>query len=190
MAQWIVCAQLRPIPCDPMSCSQTPLSMGFPRQEYWSSCHFLPPGIVPTQGSKLHSGLPLSHLESPRHSEEYKINNWNAKSSLESPMNLPLCAQDCLPPPTLKWGPLNNISNWMRASMHKHAFKKITVPLYSYLSDSFWKTHPFSNQMLLILDTFLVEKKEVNEEQLWWRVHMTYDVNNLNEVTWNLPSLY
>ena len=44
--------------------------------------------------------------------------------------------------------------------------------------------------MLLILDTFLVEKKEVNEEQLWWRVHMTYDVNNLNEVTWNLPSLY
>ena len=79
----------------------------------------------------------------------------------------------------------------MRASMHKHALKKkITVPLYSYLSDSFWKTHPFSNQMLLILDTFLVEKKEVNEEQLWWRVHMTYDVNNLNEVTWNLPSLY
>ena len=69
-------------------------------------------------------------------------------------------------------------------------FKKITLPLYSYLSDNFWKIHPFLNQMLLILDTFLVEKKEVNKEQVWWRVHMTYDVNNLNEVTWNLPSLY
>ena len=27
------------------------LSMGFPRQEYWSGCHFLLPGISPIQGS-------------------------------------------------------------------------------------------------------------------------------------------
>ena len=32
---------------------QTPLSMGFPRQEYWSSCNFLLQGILPTQGSNL-----------------------------------------------------------------------------------------------------------------------------------------
>ena len=32
-----------------------PLSMGFPRQEYWSSCHFLLQGIFTTQG--LNPGL-------------------------------------------------------------------------------------------------------------------------------------
>ena len=30
---------------------QHPLSMGFPRQEYWSGCHFILQGIFPTQGS-------------------------------------------------------------------------------------------------------------------------------------------
>ena len=30
---------------------QAPLSMGFSRQKYWSSCHSLLQGIVPTQGS-------------------------------------------------------------------------------------------------------------------------------------------
>ena len=29
---------------------QTPLSMGFPRQEYWSELPFLPPGDVPDSG--------------------------------------------------------------------------------------------------------------------------------------------
>ena len=32
-----------------VSC-QAPLSMGFPRQEYWSGYHFLLQGIFPTQG--------------------------------------------------------------------------------------------------------------------------------------------
>ena len=32
---------------------QTPLSMGFPRQEYWSGLHFLLHGIFPTQGLNL-----------------------------------------------------------------------------------------------------------------------------------------
>ena len=32
---------------------QAPLSMEFSRQEYWSG-HFLPSGIFPSQGSKLH----------------------------------------------------------------------------------------------------------------------------------------
>ena len=30
---------------------QAPLSMGFPRQEYWSGLPFLPPGNLPDQGS-------------------------------------------------------------------------------------------------------------------------------------------
>ena len=52
---------------------QAPLSMGFPRQEYYS-CRFLLPGIFTTQGSNLcllHflywqvDSLPLYYLESP-----------------------------------------------------------------------------------------------------------------------------
>ena len=35
---------------------QAPPSMGFPRQEYWSGCHFLFQGIFLTQGSN--PGLP------------------------------------------------------------------------------------------------------------------------------------
>ena len=34
---------------------QAPLSIGFPRQEYWNGCHFLLQGIFPTQG--LNPGL-------------------------------------------------------------------------------------------------------------------------------------
>ena len=50
---------------------QAPLSMEFPRKEYWSRCPFPPPGDFSTQGSNsrlLHlllwqvDSLPLSHL--------------------------------------------------------------------------------------------------------------------------------
>ena len=46
---------------------QAPLSMGFPRQEYWAGCHSLLQGIFPNQGSNpclLHwqvDSLPLKH---------------------------------------------------------------------------------------------------------------------------------
>ena len=33
---------------------QAPLSMGFPRQEYWSRLPFPPPGDLPNPGSNLH----------------------------------------------------------------------------------------------------------------------------------------
>ena len=51
---------------------QAPLSMGFPKQEYWSGLPFLLHGIVPTQGlnlSLLHCRQTLyrlSHQGSPR----------------------------------------------------------------------------------------------------------------------------
>ena len=51
---------------------QAPLSMGFPRQEYWSGLPCPSPGVFPTQGQKpgylglLHwHSLPLCHLGSP-----------------------------------------------------------------------------------------------------------------------------
>ena len=40
------------IPCT--VARQVPLSMGFPRQEYWSRLHFLLQGILSTQGSNLY----------------------------------------------------------------------------------------------------------------------------------------
>ena len=51
---------------------QAPLSMGFPRQEYWSTSHFFLQGIFLTQESNLHllycqaDSLPLSHQGSPQ----------------------------------------------------------------------------------------------------------------------------
>ena len=39
--------------CDPRDCSrQAPLSMGLPRQEYWSGLPFLSPGALPDPGIK------------------------------------------------------------------------------------------------------------------------------------------
>ena len=41
-------AQSCPILCDPMDCNPPgPLSMEFPRQEYWSGLPFPPPGDLP-----------------------------------------------------------------------------------------------------------------------------------------------
>ena len=56
---------------------QAPLSMGFPRQEYWSGLPFPSPGDLPNPGIKLLSpalwvdSLPLSHLGIPIHIEKY-----------------------------------------------------------------------------------------------------------------------
>ena len=45
-------AQLCLTLCDPLAVAlQAPLSMGFPRQEYWSGLPVPPPGDLPTQGS-------------------------------------------------------------------------------------------------------------------------------------------
>ena len=44
-------AKLCPTPCDPMD--QTPLSMGFPKQEYWSGLPFPSPGDLPDPGIEL-----------------------------------------------------------------------------------------------------------------------------------------
>ena len=57
--------------CDPLDCShQAPLSMGFPRQKYWSGLPFPSPGILPDPGAETTSlalqteSLPLGHLGS------------------------------------------------------------------------------------------------------------------------------
>ena len=63
----VLATQSCPTLCDPMDC-QTPLFMGFSRQEYWSGLPFPPPGDLPDPGVNpasptLQAGsLPLSHL--------------------------------------------------------------------------------------------------------------------------------
>ena len=70
-------AYYRTVPCE------APLSMGFPRQEYWDGLPFSPPGDVPDAGikpmspaleggfftSKSHQGSPLLNrvLTNPQH---------------------------------------------------------------------------------------------------------------------------
>ena len=58
--------------CDSMDyiACQAPLSMGFPRQEYWSRLPFLSPGDLPDTGitpspAWQEASLPLSRLRSP-----------------------------------------------------------------------------------------------------------------------------
>ena len=79
--QLCVCVQSFPTLCDPMDCSlpETALSMGFPRQEYWSGLPFPSPLIFLTQGSTLppalyQDSLPLRHQESQTRDDYIYIN--------------------------------------------------------------------------------------------------------------------
>ena len=52
-----ICAAMLLFSCVRLSVTvacQAPLSMGFPRQEYWSGCNFLLQGVFPSQGSNSH----------------------------------------------------------------------------------------------------------------------------------------
>ena len=49
------CVLYRVCLCDPMNCSQqAPLSMSFPRQEYWRGLPFPPPGDLPDPMDQTH----------------------------------------------------------------------------------------------------------------------------------------
>ena len=59
---------------------EAPLSMGFPRHEYWSGLPFPPPGNLPDPGvdpmspaSPTFAGGPLSHLGNAREHESRKM---------------------------------------------------------------------------------------------------------------------
>ena len=57
MNKYVLVAQLCPTVCDPMDCSlQASLSMGFPRQEYWSGLTFPSPlrSIYTYKGTMAH----------------------------------------------------------------------------------------------------------------------------------------
>ena len=68
LMQQIMCTQSGQTLCHPMDYSQSPLSMEFSRQGYWSGLPFPPPGDLSDPGMDLlHSladSVPLSHLGS------------------------------------------------------------------------------------------------------------------------------
>ena len=66
-----------PTLCDPVDCSQAPLSMGFSRQEHWSGLPFPPPGDLPDpriEPALQADSLPLSHQGSSSNIFEKKPN--------------------------------------------------------------------------------------------------------------------
>ena len=58
-----MCAQLYLFATPQTAARQAPLSMGFPRQEYWSSLPFPPPRDLPNPGIKTTSFLSLLHWQ-------------------------------------------------------------------------------------------------------------------------------
>ena len=73
LSLWVLAKSLQSCPtlCDPMDCiaCQASLSVGFPRQSYWSGVPCPPPGIFPTQRLNPHLlcllHWHLCHLGSP-----------------------------------------------------------------------------------------------------------------------------
>ena len=65
--------------CNPMDCSQVPLSMGFPRQEYWSRLPFPSPGDLP------HPEIKPTSLMSPALAGRFFTTEPQVGSVLENP---------------------------------------------------------------------------------------------------------
>ena len=62
--------------CDPMDCSQAPLSTGFSRQEYWSGLPFPSPGDLSDPGIEPRSPpLQADSLPTKREAPTYYILN-------------------------------------------------------------------------------------------------------------------
>ena len=82
---------------------QAPLSMGFPRQEYWSGFPFPSPGIFLTQGSNpclLHwqvDSLPLSHQGSPLCNRPYTKSGQDQSGFFQCSVQINNKAQHFLP---------------------------------------------------------------------------------------------
>ena len=71
-----VLTQSCPTLCNPMTVAcPAPVSIAFPRQEYWSGLPFSPPGDLGVEPPSpvLASGLLLSHLGSPPYSSEIHL---------------------------------------------------------------------------------------------------------------------
>ena len=90
---------------------QIPLSMEFPRQEYWSELPFPPPGDLPDPGIEPASpmspvlqvdSLPLSHQGNSKHLVLWLLLDTNKINTIDwvnAVAALPYCFSTSLPPP-------------------------------------------------------------------------------------------
>ena len=102
--------------CDPVGHSlPAPLSMGFPRQEYWSGLPCPPPGDLPTQGRNSHL-LCLLH--------------WQVDSLLLVPPGKPFhitsISKSLIPPPVRVPVLLSKCINWMRLNQERLGCAAVT----------------------------------------------------------------
>ena len=118
---------------------QGTLSMGFPRQEYWSVCHFLLQGIIPIHGSKQSPALSGKFfIAEPSGKPKGKVSHLQLKPSGRanvSSRNIsgPLMNEDILSQAQI---PLVNLSettlsfeNFRRMIFHCHQWRRPTLAL-------------------------------------------------------------
>ena len=137
--------------------SQAPLSMEFPRLEYWSGCHFLLQGIFLTQGSHLH------------------LLNWQADSSLLVPPGKPFSSRtstksmSCLCPRDKMWR-VSALCLWILViSIILFSFQLPILQLWNNLESSRKQRVGFAIWMCQrdILGILSVMKKCFLEISLW-----------------------
>ena len=141
---------------------QDPLSIGFPRQSYWSGCHFLLQGIFLTQGSNLvllhcrqslpteSSGRPISQSQRNEHNktktDTFATIQWHQLSSpklllLFSSVQFSSVTQSC---PTL-CDPMNCS---MPALPIHHQLPEFTQTHVHQIGDAIQPSHPLTSPSL------------------------------------------
>ena len=121
MCKCVFCAQSFPSLHDPMNyiAHQAPLSMGFPRQEYWSGLPFPSPGDLPHPGMKPTSPAPQEDSLPLSQGKAHKLIESESESESE-------VTQSC---PTL-CDPMNN-------SLHQ------APPSIGFSRQEYWSGLPF-----------------------------------------------
>ena len=137
-----VCAQLCPTLCDPWTVAHpAPLSMGFPRQEYWSGLPFPSPGFFPTQG--LHLCLPhLLHWQASfYHCATWKAPVVSGCSVIQSCLTLQPhdCSMPGFRPSLCPWVCSNScpLSQWCHPTISSSVTPFSSCPQYFPASGSF-----------------------------------------------------
>ena len=130
---------------------QAHLSMGFPRQEYWSGLPFPPPGDLP------HPGMEFMPPVSPTLAGEF-FTSWAIREALtKSPKCIPLvfCLSKLFQLP--QW-PLSTYQQalciWMRKSLVALRHRQGRELLFHYLLQISFASHSFKSGSSLLLNYF------------------------------------
>ena len=158
----MVCAQSRLTLCGPVDYSpQTPQTMGYFMQEYWSALSFPPPGDLPNpeiEPTPLHwqvDSLPLSHLGSPT---LLIAASYSTSVSL-SHRRLLRCRCSSVEPSNSLLFPSGNRPSWMHPvlCLQIHLLPDVYHNYFSILRSSFssWFMYPADNISISIFNWHL-----------------------------------